>query len=191
MGRAKQILVVLLVAVLMCLSACGQAGDNSKKQTDSNDAQTGNYVTLKAITLGQLPENGMDEFYEELDAMTEELGCHLRFDYIPWGDERSQLNMAIASGKYDFISNGNFSDYYQQVAKGAFLNLNAYRDVVPELRNMLDHAQILGVKNISTTLIFINRHIFTRTGLFHDRIFPSAWMGTCPTIGITASEIIG
>ena len=69
MGRAKQILVVLLVAVLMCLSACGQAGDNSKKQTDSNDAQTGNYVTLKAITLGQLPENGMDEFYEELDAM--------------------------------------------------------------------------------------------------------------------------
>ena len=54
MGRAKQILVVLLVAVLMCLSACGQAGDNSKKQTDSNDAQTGNYVTLKAITLGQL-----------------------------------------------------------------------------------------------------------------------------------------
>lgn len=51
MGRAKQILVVLLVAVLMCLSACGQAGDNSKKQTDSNDAQTGNYVTLKAITL--------------------------------------------------------------------------------------------------------------------------------------------
>ena len=92
MGRAKQILAVLLVAVLMCLSACGQAGDNSKKQTDSNDAQTGNYVTLKAITLGQLPENGMDEFYEELDAMTEELGCHLRFDYIPWGDERSQLN---------------------------------------------------------------------------------------------------
>lgn len=79
MGRAKQILAVLLVAVLMCLSACGQAGDNS------NDAQTGNYVTLKAITLGQLPENGMDEFYEELDAMTEELGCHLRFDYIPWG----------------------------------------------------------------------------------------------------------
>lgn len=71
MGRAKQILAVLLVAVLMCLSACGQAGDNSKKQTDSNDAQTGNYVTLKAITLGQLPENGMDEFYEELDAMTE------------------------------------------------------------------------------------------------------------------------
>ena len=49
----------------------------------------------------------------------------------------------------------------------------------------------LGVENIGTTLIFINRHIFTRTGLFHDRIFPSAWMGTCPTIGITASEIIG
>ena len=59
---------------------------------------------------------------------TEELGCHLRFDYIPWGDERSQINMAIASGEYDFISNGNFSDYYQQAAKGAFLDLNEVLD---------------------------------------------------------------
>ena len=49
------------------------------------------------------------------------------------GDERSQINMAIASGEYDFISNGNFSDYYQQAAKGAFLDLNKYRTVVPEL----------------------------------------------------------
>ncbi len=90
MGRVKQILAVALAAVVLCLSACGQAGDGSKntagkEQTDSNDSQTGKYVTLKAVTLGQLPENGMDEFYEELDAMTEELGCHLRFEYIPWG----------------------------------------------------------------------------------------------------------
>ena len=53
------------------------------------------------------------------------------------GDERSQLNMAIASGEYDFISNGNFSDYYQQAAKGAFLDLNDYRDVVPELLHIM------------------------------------------------------
>lgn len=162
MGRAKQILAVLLVAVLMCLSACGQAGDNSKKQTDSNDAQTGNYVTLKAITLGQLPENGMDEFYEELDAMTEELGCHLRFDYIPWGDERSQLNMAIASGKYDFISNGNFSDYYQQVAKGAFLNLNAYRDVVPELFAHYESYREDYLTNLSGTVVCMAFHSLTK-----------------------------
>lgn len=43
MGRVKQILAVALAAVVLCLSACGQAGDGSKntagkEQTDSNDS---------------------------------------------------------------------------------------------------------------------------------------------------------
>ena len=61
--------------------------------------------------LNPIAEKGLGLFDEDYKK-TEELGCHLRFDYIPWGDERSQINMAIASGEYDFISNGNFSDYY-------------------------------------------------------------------------------
>lgn len=123
--------ILLAGAVAIGLTGCGK-NQTAQEGTDSEE-KNDHYVTLKALTLGTPPENGMDEFYEELDAMTEELGCHLRFDYIPWGDERSQINMAIASGEYDFISNGNFSDYYQQAAKGAFLDLNEYRDLVPDL----------------------------------------------------------
>ena len=33
----------------------------------------------------------MDEIYEQLDALTiPELNCTLRFDFIPWGNERKQ-----------------------------------------------------------------------------------------------------
>lgn len=129
MKKAAGYLALFSTIAALSLSGCGTA---TKQEADS-EAKADTYVTLRAITVGTMPENGMDEFYEELDDMTEELGCHLRFDYIPWGDERSQINMAIASGEYDFISNGNFSDYYQQAAKGAFLNLNQYRDLVPDL----------------------------------------------------------
>ena len=96
MKKSAGYLALFSTIAALSLSGCGTA---TKQEADS-EAKADTYVILKAITVGTMPENGMDEFYEELDEMTEELGCHLRFDYIPWGDERSQLNMAIASGEF-------------------------------------------------------------------------------------------
>ena len=53
------------------------------------------------------------------------------------------------------------------------------------LRNMLNHTEILGVKNIRPSLIFINRKILSRPRLLHHRIFPAAGMCTCPLIRIS------
>lgn len=92
-------------------------------------------ANLKAIILGTPPAEGLDELYRQLDELTiPELNCTLRFEYIPWGDERVQLNMAAASGEYDFIPSGVFSDYRALVSKNAFLNLNDYLDLVPDLQ---------------------------------------------------------
>lgn len=92
-------------------------------------------VNFKAIVLGTAPETGMEELYEQLDALTvTELNCTLRFEFIPWGDERKQLNIATASGEYDFIPGGTFSDYRTLVSKNAFLDLNDYLYLVPELQ---------------------------------------------------------
>lgn len=92
-------------------------------------------VNLKAVILGTPPAEGMDELYRQLDALTiPELNCTLRFDYIPWGDERAQLNVATASGEYDLIPGGVFSDYRMLVSKNAFLDLNDYLDLAPALR---------------------------------------------------------
>mgnify|MGYP005805380919 CR=1 FL=1 len=89
---------------------------------------------LRMIVLGKEPEEGMEELYEQLDALTvPELNCTVRFGFIPWGNERKQLNIAIASGEYDIIPGGNFSDYKIQISQNAFLNLNDYLYLVPEL----------------------------------------------------------
>lgn len=101
-----------------------------------NNSTHGNIISLKAITIGEPPEEGMDLLYEKLDALTiPELGCILRFDFIPWGDERKQINIATASGEYDYIPGGVFSDYRTLVSKNAFLDLNDYLSLVPELVN--------------------------------------------------------
>ena len=121
----------LAVSILMLL-ACGCA-----PQANAPDGETSNepIANLKAIILGTPPAEGLDELYRQLDEMTiPELNCTLRFEYIPWGDERVQLNMATASGEYDLIPGGVFSDYRTLVSKNAFLNLNDYLYLVPELQ---------------------------------------------------------
>lgn len=131
MKRSALSKLLCLAAVLMLTaSACLPQGETPTEGTRNEPV-----ANLKAVILGTPPAEGMDELYHQLDALTvPELNCTLRFEYIPWGDERAQLNIAAASGEYDFIPNGVFSDYRTLVSKNAFLNLNDYMYLVPELR---------------------------------------------------------
>lgn len=89
---------------------------------------------LRVIMMGNEPQDGMEELYEELDALTvPELNCRVRFTFVPWGNERKQLNIAVASGEYDIIPGGVFSDYQVQISRNAFLDLNQYLYLVPDL----------------------------------------------------------
>lgn len=119
-------------ASLLMLVACGcQPQANQPVEEPSSEP----VANLKAIILGTPPAEGMDELYRQLDALTiPELNCTLRFEYIPWGDERAQLNVATVSGEYDLIPGGVFSDYRTLVSRNAFLDLNKYLDLVPALR---------------------------------------------------------
>lgn len=117
--------------------------DKDTKEDLSNNEKI---VNLKAITLGVPPKVGMDALYEKLDALTiPELGCTLRFDFIPWGDERKQINIATASGEYDIIPGGVFSDYRTLMFKNAYINLNNYFHLVPDL---VSH---YGIENLKKT----------------------------------------
>ena len=116
------------IAGLLLLGGCGK-----ELHTDEEEVKEA-IVNFRAITLGNMPEGGMDEIYRQLDALTiPELNCTLRFDFISWGNERRQLNIVTASGEYDFIPGGVFSDYRTLVYKNAFLDLNEYLDSVPAL----------------------------------------------------------
>lgn len=129
----KKAAVILSLLSLICTlsSACGSEW---KEKNDAEQGESKKIVTLKVISIGTPPKNGMDSVYGALDALTEEeLNCRIRIDYIPWGDERKQLQIAIASGEYDLIPNGTFSDFYEEAARGAFIDINQYRDIVPQL----------------------------------------------------------
>lgn len=122
----------ILFLITVFFAGCGRAEDAEEDRGEQDQSLP---VNFRAITLGNMPEGGMDEIYEQLDALTiPELNCTLRFDFIPWGNERKQLNIATASGEYDFIPGGVFSDYRTLVFKNAFLDLNEYLDAVPLLR---------------------------------------------------------
>ena len=59
-----------------------------------------------------------------------------------------------------------------------------------KFRNMIYHTQIFGIKNIGSPLILIHRQIFSRPGLLHHGIFPTAGMGAGALVGITPRKII-
>lgn len=124
----RKMLACLLLLVLL-LSGCSTL-QKPKEETASKQQ----VVTLRAITLGNEPTTGLDALYEALDELTiPELGCVLRFAYIPWGDERNQINLEIASGEYDFFPQGNFSDYQLMISRNAFLDIKPYLPLVPDL----------------------------------------------------------
>ena len=141
--------MIFAISILM-LMVCGCQPQTTTPDEPVRDEPIAN---LKAIILGTPPAEGMDELYRQLDELTiPELNCTLRFEYIPWGDERAQLNTAIASGEYDLIPGGVFSDYRTLAGKNAFLNLNDYLELVPELKahfasqseHMLEDCEING-----------------------------------------------
>ena len=69
-------------------------------------------------------------------------------------------------------------------------NLQAVDTTVQDIIHMLYHTEILGVEDISSSLILKYRHIFTRTFFFHNRIFPTTRMCACPLIRISSNQII-
>lgn len=90
-------------------------------------------VVLQVLSMGVEPD-GMDLIYEQLDELTKrDLGCVVRFTFLPWGNEKQAIDSAIASGEYDIYCNGVFSNYKAQALKNAFLDLNPWLEYVPDL----------------------------------------------------------
>ncbi len=131
MAGKKTVYGIGLLFITFILLGC------SKKELELSSAiDKEDIVTLRVLNIGTPPADGMDDFYNQLDAVTiPDLSCIVRFDFIPWGDERNQINIAIASGEYDFIPGGVFSDYFIMASKNAFINLYDYMPLVPELES--------------------------------------------------------
>ena len=123
-------LAALLLAALLLLAGC-QAPPAASPEPSQADAEP---MTLRVMAMGNEPDYAVEEFYAQLDALTvPELGCVVRFSYIPWGDEKTTINNAIAAGEYDIYCNGVFTDYRSLAERNAFIDLNGYLDLTPQL----------------------------------------------------------
>lgn len=141
----------MLTLAIGIAAACSSGRDsgNDKQKPVPDRANTPGIVHLKAITMGTEPATGMERFYEQLDALTiKDLGMTIRFDFIPWGDEKTQISRAITAKEYDIYVGGFWSDFAVFATKNAFADLTPLLDEVPALvdhyRGALDHAKIKG-----------------------------------------------
>ncbi|WP_342562206.1 extracellular solute-binding protein [Paenibacillus sp. FSL R7-0345] len=159
--KRKQITKTMFVtsmALLLGLSTACSNSNSGSGNSGSEPAKTGNsaatdapkeIVELKAITMGNEPKSGLDTFYKELDALTEkDLGIRVRFDYIPWGDEKNQISRAIAAKEYDLYVGGAWSDFANFATKNAFADLTPLLEETPDLvehyKGSLDRVKIDG-----------------------------------------------
>jgi len=133
-------LSAVLAATVGVMGACSTNGNGGGSNTPDTDAggetptPPAQIIELKAITMGTEPANGMDSFYRQLDEMTiRDLNAKVRFDFIPWGDEKNQISRAIVAKEYDLYVGGAWSDFSSFATKNAFADLTPLLEQTPAL----------------------------------------------------------
>lgn len=152
---SRRIGAAVLVFAVLFVSACGSGSDGPPDGDETIDTN-GEYasarsatIRLKAMTMGKPPGGGMDSFYKQLDALTiKDFGATVRFDFIPWGEEKSRIGRAIVTKAYDFYVGGFWSDFKDYASKNAFVDLTPMLDQVPRLvehyGDVLDRVRLNG-----------------------------------------------
>ena len=64
MKKTASCILLICGTLVMYLTGCGKSISQQEALSKSSEES---YVTLKALTIGVPPEDGMDQYYEELD----------------------------------------------------------------------------------------------------------------------------
>ncbi len=68
--------------------------------------------------------------------------------------------------------------------------LQAFNAAFNDIRKIRQQTHILGIKNVSSTLILHNRKILSGTFFFHKGVFPPARLCAASTVCISSSHVI-
>ena len=81
-------------------------------------------VKLTGYLLGSAPV-GMPDVMKELNKkLSKDINATMEINYIGWGDFQSKYPLILASGQdFDWIYTANWAFYFQQAAKGAFMEI--------------------------------------------------------------------
>lgn len=148
----RKIYICLLISIcLIGIAGCDVKENGQKKETlaEANEKP----VIIRMMTMGEAPKEGMNEIYEQLDALTmRDFGCIVRVDFYSWGDETELMKRIVASREYDIYGTGAWGDYEELSRLNAFLQLDGWLEKVPQLvqamklgdENLLDSVRVDG-----------------------------------------------
>lgn len=89
-----------------------------------NPADLKKPVKINGYLLGETPAGMPDVMIELNKKLSKDLNASMEINYIGWGDFQSKYPLILASGQdFDWIYTANWAFYFQQAAKGAFLEV--------------------------------------------------------------------
>ncbi|MBN2547437.1 MAG: ABC transporter substrate-binding protein [Spirochaetes bacterium] len=106
-------LAMVLILVFLSSTIIAQTKIDTKK-----------YVKLNGYLLGG-PPPGMEDVVDELNKrLKQDINAEVEINHIDWGDLQSKYPLLLISGQdFDFIYTANWAFYFQQAARGAFLEI--------------------------------------------------------------------
>ncbi|MCG7380605.1 ABC transporter substrate-binding protein [Paenibacillus sp. ACRSA] len=147
MSKSKKrfsLVLALLMAVTLVLSACGGSNETSESGGAGDDS-----VELIWYTIGT-PQKDVNKVMEEVSKYTKEkINATVTMKMVDWGDYPQKMQVNVASGEpmdILFTASGGF-DYVLNARKGAFMELD---ELLPEfgkeLTDTIDPAFLSGSK---------------------------------------------
>ncbi|MBN1696007.1 MAG: extracellular solute-binding protein [Spirochaetales bacterium] len=102
---------IIMIAMIGMAILCMMCGENKP-------------VEIRGYLLGAAPP-GMPAVMEELNRrLLKDINAEMEINYIGWGDFQSKYPLILASGQdFDWIYTANWAFYFQQAAKGAFMEI--------------------------------------------------------------------
>ncbi|MGD0728137.1 MAG: extracellular solute-binding protein, partial [Spirochaetia bacterium] len=112
------VMVALLLLLPLALTFAGGTQEAAGAAAPAKEAKIIGYL------LGDAP-TGMPDVLQALNArLKKDLNVTMEINYIGWGDFQAKYPLVLAAGEdIDWIYTANWSFYFQEAAKGAFLEL--------------------------------------------------------------------
>jgi putative aldouronate transport system substrate-binding protein len=136
MKRTRKILCIVLVVAFVLMAALTGCGSSTSSTSAVTSTPASSDVAASSATkaldpyevkwyfVGTKDYDGKTAVQDKLAEGLKDINTTLKLQVFPWGDYPNKMSMIIASGEqFDICFMGAWTNYYQNVAKGAFVDL--------------------------------------------------------------------
>lgn len=121
----KLLAMILALAMILSMAACGSSGKGGKTENEAGKLDTSKEVEVVMYFISDRPA-GQDIIDENMNKIfKEKLNCTLKVNWIPWSDFKNTYDLLLSSGEpVDLIYCAGWLGYTQLAQQGAFKDLD-------------------------------------------------------------------